>query len=188
MKLRWIVGIIAMIALVSAVSAAGIVISVNGQTVGAGSTAVIPVTVSGASGLGGVDLTVTYDPKVLKFVSAEAGALSTNGMIESNEAMPGTVLIGAVDSAGMTGAGTIVDMTFTVIGATGATSPVDVEVRGAYTTDQKDVASQVTGGTITVGAAGSGAAAGNKSPVNPVVVPGAVALAGIAMVIIRKRS
>jgi hypothetical protein len=188
MKSRWIIAMIAMIALVGAVSAAGIVISVNGQTAGAGSKAVIPVTVSGASGLGGVDLTVTYDPKVLKFVSAEAGALSTNGMIESNEPTSGTVLIGAVDSKGMTGDGTIVAMTFNVIGANGATSPVGVEVRGAYTTDQKDVASQASGGTITVGAAGAGAASGKQSPMSPVVILGAIGLAGLAIVIIRKKS
>ena len=60
MKDRWIIGIIAMIALIGAVSAAGIVISVNGQTVGAGGKALIPVKVAGASDLGGVDLTVTY--------------------------------------------------------------------------------------------------------------------------------
>jgi len=192
MKLRMIIGIIAMIALIGAVSAAGIVISVNGQTVGAGSKAIIPVKVAGASNLGGVDLTVTYDPKVLKFESAASGALSTNGMIEANEATPGTVMIGAVDSAGMTGDGTLVDMTFSVVGATGATSPVDVTVRGAYTADQKDVASQANGGTITVGAAGTGSGAaagtGKKSPVSPVVVLAAIGLAGLAMVIIRKRS
>lgn len=191
MKDRWIIGIIAMIALIGAVSAAGIVISVNGQTVGAGGKAVIPVKVAGASDLGGVDLTVTYDPAVMKFAGAETGALSTNGMIESNEATPGTVMIGVVDSAGMTGDGTVVDLTFNVIGAAGATSPVNVAVRGAYTTDQKDVASQTTGGTITVGAAGSGSGAGTsegkKSPVSPVIVLGAVGFAGLMFVMIRRR-
>jgi hypothetical protein len=188
MKFQWIFAVIAMIALAGVVSAEGIIIGISGQTVGAGSQAVIPVTVSGASALGGADLTVTYDPAVLKFVSAKAGALSKNGMIESDESAPGTIMIGVLDSQGMTGDGNIADLTFTVTGASGTTSPVGVEVRGAYTLEQVEVVSQVTSGTITVGAAGTGTAAGTKSPVNIVVVIGAVGIAGFALILMRKNS
>ena len=182
MELRWVLIWITVAALVSPASAAAVVVSVNGQTVGAGSKAVIPVTVSRASDLGGVDLTVTYDPNVLKYAGAEAGGISTNGMIESNEPVAGTVMIGIVDSKGMNGDGTLVDMTFSVIGASGTTSPVDVRVRGAYSTGQKEVAAQPSGGVITVGASGG------ASPISPVVAIGAVAFAGLAAVFFRRSS
>jgi hypothetical protein len=176
MKSTWIIAFVAVLALVGTVSAAGIVVSIDGQTVGAGGKAVIPVKVTGASNLGGVDLTVTYDPAVLKFTSAEQGALSTNGMIASNETRPGTVVMGLVDSKGMTGDGNLVVLTFDVIGSEGSSTQMNVIVRGAYSSDLKDVANQGTGGTITVGAAGSGT--GGKIPLSMVVVIIALIIVG----------
>jgi hypothetical protein len=169
MKITWFIALIAVLALVCSVSAAGIVVKIDGQTVGAGGKAVIPVKVTGASNLGGVDLTITYDPAVLKFTKATQGALSTNGMIESNETRSGTILIGMVDTQGMSGDGNLVDLSFDVIGAQGSSSQMNVIVRGAYGSNLKDVANQGTGGTITVGAPGSGTG-GNKTPLSIVTI------------------
>jgi hypothetical protein len=185
MKITWFMVLIAVFALVCTVSAAGIVVKIDGQTVGAGGKAVIPVKVAGASNLGGVDLTVTYDPVVLKFTKAEQGALSTNGMIEANETRPGTVLMGLVDSKGMTGDGNLVDLTFDVIGAQGSSSQMNVIVRGAYSSDLKDVANQGIGGTITVGSPGSGT--GGKTPLSIVTVTIALIIVGVVVLKIRNR-
>ena len=183
MKITWFIALIAVIALVCTVSAAGIVVKIDGQTVGAGGKAVIPVKVTGASNLGGVDLTVTYDPAVLKFTKAAQGALSTNGMIESNETHQGTVLMGLVDSQGITGDGNLVDLSFDVIGAQGSSSQINVIVRGAYGLDLKDVANQGIGGTITVGPPGSGS--GSKTPLSIVAV--IIALIVFGMVAIKTK-
>ena len=183
MKITWFIASIAVIALVCTVSAAGIVVKIDGQTVGAGGKAVIPVKVTGASNLGGVDLTVTYDPAVLKFTKAAQGALSTNGMIESNETHQGTVLMGLVDSQGITGDGNLVDLSFDVIGAQGSSSQINVIVRGAYGLDLKDVANQGIGGTITVGPPGSGS--GSKTPLSIVAV--IIALIVFGMVAIKTK-
>lgn len=173
MQRRAVFGVFALLVLVSAAGAAGIVVGIDSQTVGAGGTAVIPVKVTGASGVGGLDLTVTYDTASLKFVKGEAGPLAANGMIETNEVQPGTINIGIVDSQGISGDGSVILMTFTVLGAQGSSSQMDVVVRGAFGTDLKDVANQAAGGTITVGPPGSAGGAG-KLP-----LPAGVAVAAV---------
>ncbi|MEI6293546.1 MAG: cohesin domain-containing protein [Methanomicrobiales archaeon] len=159
-------------------AAAAMTVSVGSTTVNANSKAVIPVTVSGASNLGAMDLVITYDPAVLKFSSADLGELSTNGMIDSNAGTPGTVKIGIVDTKGVTGDGTLVKMTFDVIGQNGATSPVNVQVAGAWNLDLVDIQTSVSGGTITVG--------GKKAPLSMVTMLGALC-AAVVLLGIRSR-
>jgi hypothetical protein len=178
---------VAVIVLVGVVSAAGIVVKIDSQTLAAGGKAVIPVKVSGASNLGAIDLTVTYDTAALKFSKAELGAFPTNGMVEANEVQPGTIFIGIVDSNGMTGDGTLADLTFDVLGAQGSSSQMNVAVRGAYATDLKDVVNQVSGGTITVGAPGSGTGTGGKASLSVAVAIGALIVAGAAAVVVMNR-
>jgi hypothetical protein len=180
MQRRTVFGVLALLVLVSAAGAAGIVVGIDSQAVGAGGTAVIPVKVTGAAGVGGLDLTITYDTAALKFVKAEAGPLAANGMIEANEVQPGTVNIGIVDSQGINGNGNVILLTFTVLGAQGTSSQMDVVVRGAFGTDLKNVANQAAGGTITVGPAGSGS--GGKPALSPAPLLAVLAMAAVAVI------
>ncbi len=95
MKFKVLCLCIGLALLVAGAAAATMTVSVDSATVSAGSKAVIPVKVSGASNLGAMDLVITYDPVVLKFSGADLGEISTNGMIDSNSATPGTVKIAA---------------------------------------------------------------------------------------------
>ena len=105
---------------VGAATAANVTLSVQSQTAPSGGTVTVPIAIAGASSIGAMDLTVTYDPAILKFVEAKTGALSTNGMVQANGTRPGTVRIAFVDSKGVTGDGAI-NVAFTAKGANGAT-------------------------------------------------------------------
>ena len=74
---------------VAAASAANVTLSIQSQNVAPGGTATVPIAVAGATSIGAMDLTVTYDPAVLAFVEAKTGALSTNGMVQANGTTPG---------------------------------------------------------------------------------------------------
>jgi hypothetical protein len=166
--------------LVAGATAATMTVSVDSATVNAGSKTVIPVTVSGASNLGAMDLVITYDPSVLKFSGADLGEISTNGMIDSNSATPGTVKIAIVDTKGVSGGGVLVKMTFDVIGQNGAKSPVNIQVAGAWNLDLVDILTSVSSGTMSVG--------GAKTPLSTVGVLGALCVAVIFLGIrIRRR-
>lgn len=179
MKFKVLFLCIGLALLVAGATAATMTVSVDSAAVSVGSNAVIPVKVSGASNLGAMDLVITYDPAVLKFSSADLGELSTNGMIDSNGATPGTVKIGFVDTKGVNGDGTLVKMTFNVIGQNGATSPVSVQVAGAWNLDLVDIQTSVSGGTITVG--------GKKAPLSAVTLLGALCVAVIFLGIRSRR-
>ena len=140
--------------LVAAASAANVTLSVQSQTVASGGTATVPIAIAGASSIGAMDLTVTYDPAVLAFVEAKTGALSTNGMVQANGTTPGTVRIAFVDSAGINGDGVILTLAFTSKGANGASSKVDLVSRGVYNLDRVDVPVTTAGGTVTIGSGG----------------------------------
>jgi hypothetical protein len=156
--------------IVATVNAAVITVSIDSTSAGSGSKVVIPVKVSGASNLGAMDLMTTYDSSVLKFSSAEVGSLSTNGMIESNGNSPGVIKIGFVDSRGVTGDGTLITLTFDVVGKNGATSKITPQVTGAWNTNLVDAQVTTTGGVFTV-------AEGGKTPLSIVTVVGALCCA-----------
>jgi hypothetical protein len=62
---------------------------------------------------------------------------------------------------------------------------MNVIVRGAYSSDLKDVANQGIGGTITVGSPGSGT--GGKTPLSIVTVTIALIIVGVVVLKIRNR-
>ena len=149
MKNTVIVGILIMLVLAANVNAAGVSIKIDDMSVEQGSKSMIPISVAGASKLGAADIKMEYDPTVLKFADAELGEISTNGIIESNEVSPGTVLLSFADTKGITGDGTLIELNFEVIGAAGSSTKIELEGR-AYGIDLKDISAETTGGTITV--------------------------------------
>lgn len=180
MRVQAIIGIIILSALIGCAGAASVTVSVSDSSIGAGGTADIPVTISGADNMAGMDLTVTYDPGVLEFTGVKQGDLTKNGLVEANEVLPGTVNIGFVNPAGISGDGTLYTLGFTAVGEKGASSPVTLVNRGAFNLDRLDVPLAVTGGTVTVGDKAM-AAIGTE------VVLGALALAVLAAVYLRKQ-
>jgi len=150
MRFQLMIGIMLLLALVGASAAAGVTVSVADTSVGTGGKADIPVTISGADKMGGMDLTVTYDPAVLSYTGVKQGDLIKNGMIEAHETKPGTLNIGFVNPAGISGDGTLFTLGFTAPGAKGTTSPVTLVNRGGFTTNHLDVPATMTSGTVTV--------------------------------------
>lgn len=141
--------------LIGTASAAAVIVTIPSSSVGAGAKATIPVTVSGASNLGAMDLTITYDPAILKFSKAELGELSTNGLVEGNEALPGVAKISFADTKGISGDGTLLKVTFDVVGVKGASTTLNAGAK-AYGLDLKDIPATTQGGTITVSQPKSG--------------------------------
>jgi len=131
------------------VNAAGVSIKIDDMSVEQGSKSMIPVSVAGASKLGAMDIKMEYDPTVLKFVDAELGEISTNGIIESNEVSPGTVPLSFADTKGISGDGTLIELNFEVTGAVGSSTKIEIKAR-AYGIDLKDISVETKGGTITV--------------------------------------
>ncbi|MDO9325855.1 MAG: cohesin domain-containing protein [Methanoregula sp.] len=179
MKFKTVCMVLGLALLISGATAAAMTVSVDSASVSAGSKAIIPVKVSGASNLGAMDLVITYDPSVLTFSSADLGGLSTNGMIDSNSATPGTVKIAIVDTKGVSGDGVLVNLAFTVVGKNGEKSPVNVQVTGAWNLNLVDIQTSVSSGTISVG--------GAKSPLSIVSVIGAICVAVIFLGIQSRR-
>lgn len=136
--------------------ASAVNLSVQSQTVASGGTATVPIAIAGASSIGAMDLTVTYDPAVLSFVEAKPGALSTNGMVQANGTTPGTVRVAFVDPAGVSGDGVILTLAFKATGANGASSAIGLASRGVYNLDRVDVPVTTQGGTVTIGSGGAG--------------------------------
>jgi hypothetical protein len=150
MRLPGIIGIMILLSLIGTAGAAGVTVSVADTSIGTGGSADVPVTISGADRLGGMDLTVTYDPAVLKYTGVKQGDLTKNGLIEAKEAEPGRVNIGFINAAGISGDGTLLTLGFTATGAKGTSSPVTVVNRGGFTTSHLDVPATVNSGTVTV--------------------------------------
>lgn len=160
MKNTIIIGILIMLLFVAQVNAAEVLIKVNDLSVEQGSKSMIPVSVSGASKLGAMDIKITYDSKVLKFSGAELGEVSTNGIIDSNGVDSGTVLLSFADTKGISEDGTLIKLNFEVVGAVGSSTKIGLEGR-AYGIDLKDIALKTSGGTITVsGKSGGGGMCG----------------------------
>ncbi|WP_445474537.1 cohesin domain-containing protein [Methanococcoides methylutens] len=84
-------------------------------TTSVGSSIEVPIMMSNGADVGSMDLVVTYDPDILSLASVEKGDL-TNGMVQANTEMEGTIIISIVDVDGITGDGELVVMSFDVIG------------------------------------------------------------------------
>jgi hypothetical protein len=175
MKVQTFVLFAGLVLLLAGPAAAAMTVSIDSTTAAAGSTAIVPVKVSGASNLAAMDLVVTYDPSVLQFSSADLGAISTNGMVEANSASPGTVKIGLVDTKGISGDGTLVSMNFKVVGGSGTSSQVNPQVSGAWNLDLVDIQTTTSSGTLTVG----GGESGGSIPLSMATVLGAVCVSGV---------
>jgi type 1 fimbria pilin len=136
-------------ALVGHAMAAATTMSVADSKGAKGETVKVPINVAGASNLGALGLSLTYDSSVLKGIRAEGGTLASNSMVESNELKPGTLRISLIDSKGILGDGGIVDVTFEVLGDTGTSTQISMEAVG-WDTNRLDVPLKTSPGTFRV--------------------------------------
>jgi hypothetical protein len=155
MKKQFILFLALMGLLLIGTASAAVIVTIPSGSVGAGAKATIPVMVAGASNLGAMDLTIAYDPSVLKFSNAELGGISTNGIVEGNEAQPGMAKISFADTKGISGDGTLLQVTFDVVGAEGASTTLNGDAK-AYGLDLNDIPATTQSGTLTVSQPKSG--------------------------------
>jgi hypothetical protein len=88
-----------------------------------GSMIQIPLTLKGAKEkIGNIDLTLTYDPSVLKAHDTIKGSLTANSIFDYNAGIPGTIKISLADKAGFEGDGSVAYVIFTVVGTAGTSS------------------------------------------------------------------
>lgn len=78
-------------------------------------TVQIPVTLNNADNIGSMDLVLTYDSSVLRATEVRKGSLTEDSILESN-IVDGTIRIGFIDMAGVSGSGSFVNVIFEVIG------------------------------------------------------------------------
>ena len=136
-------------AFVGEAAAAVTTVSVADSSGANGDRVKVPINVVGASNLAAMDISLTYDSSVLKGIEGDSGALATNALVESNEIEAGKMLISFVDTSGISGDGAILEVTFEVIGDSGASTQIAIEAEG-YDVDRLDVPLETAPGTFRV--------------------------------------
>jgi len=102
-----------------------------------------------ASSLGSLELTLTYDPTVIKAVSVEKGTLASNASLEYSVDKPGRVWVGMVDANGINGSGALAIINLDVTGSGDKTSSLDFEkVAANRSTNLMEINTQTTPGSV----------------------------------------
>ncbi len=129
-----------------------------------GSTVRIPVSLCGADRLGDLNVTITYDPSVLRATGFLRGAFLGNALFDANLVPQGTIRLGMADNEGLTGNGYLTYLEFDVVGAPGSKTVLRGQVTTAHRADNDQaVQVSVVDGLFTVTAeATKGDANGDK--------------------------
>ena len=101
-------------------------VRVSDVTARPGATVQVSIKVAGAANVGGLHVELSYDASILQAVEVKPGALAEGAMLESNLSSPGQVVIGLIDSGGMSGDGVLAEVVFQVTGQEGDSSPLDL--------------------------------------------------------------
>jgi len=125
---------------------------VLGRGEGEGDIAVkVPVNAQGADDVGALHIELAYDPAVLNATGVEKGTLASNAMMEFSVDTPGRVWVGMIDAAGMNGDGSLVEVSFEVLGQDETTSPLTLEKLAAWdATNIFDIPTEASPGSFTV--------------------------------------
>jgi hypothetical protein len=177
MKIKgYIIITVLMFALISQATAASTTVNVADSKGAKGDNVKVPINVAGASNLGAMGIVLSYDPSVLKGIDANGDTLGANALIESKETKPGTMHISFADSKGISGDGALLDVTFQVVGDTGASTQVSLDATG-YDVNLLDVQMKTSPGTFRVE---------EKSlPIVPIVIA-AIVVVLIAVFVVKK--
>jgi len=104
-----------------------------------------------ASNLGSLELTLTYDPNVVKAVSVEKGSLAPNASLEYSVDKPGKVWLGMIDAGGINGSGTLATVNLAITGSGDASSAMNFEkVAANRSTNLMEIITQNTPGNVRI--------------------------------------
>ena len=89
-----------------------------------GTNVTMPITAGNTSGRGIIafDATITYNAAVLQAVNVTATGLTQGWSITANTSVPGQIRIAAFNAIALSGSGSLLNLTFTVVGTTCAES------------------------------------------------------------------
>ncbi len=93
---------------------------------GTGNVVTVPINASNINGLLAAGLTVNFDPAVLSVQSASTGTLTSGWAFASNLKVPGQYRISMSNASSVSGAGTLANIEFLVIGAPGSSSALTI--------------------------------------------------------------
>lgn len=111
----------------------------------------VPINLENASNVGSLQIEISYDASVLQATQVEAEELGKNAMIESNLDNSGIVIIGIVDSSGIKGSGSVVNISFNVL-ETDASSSVTIKNAAAHDVNTLvDLPTSLTQGSFAAG-------------------------------------
>lgn len=127
-------------------------LAITDQTASPGSSITVPVTVTNAAGIAGIDITLTYNPSLLTATDAVTTAL-TSGFLVQRNVTSGQIQISMANVTGIaSGSGALVNITFSV--SSGATSgqscPLTMTSHSLYDQYAGAVAHQVQNGVFRV--------------------------------------
>lgn len=84
----------------------------------------VPINLANTDGLLAADLTITFDPAVLIATGARTGSLTPGWSLSANTSVAGQITLSMAGSSTVSASGVLAYLEFTVIGAPGASSPL----------------------------------------------------------------
>ncbi len=113
---------------IGAAQAASVTIQVPSIEANADSEVDVPIHVTGASGIGAMQLDVLYDPSILSLETVTSGPLlGSNALLEFDSNTVGRLMMAMVTIDGMNGDDTIATVRFKVLGEEGQKSALTLE-------------------------------------------------------------
>ena len=131
-------------------SGSAVAVSLPANATGAnGTQVIIPVTIGNTTGRGIIsfDAVITFNSAVLNAVSVAAGAVPAGWSITANTGVAGQVNISGFNATPLSGSGTLLDITFNVVGTNGSTSALTLS---SFMFNEGDPSATTTNGTFTV--------------------------------------
>lgn len=175
--MKWLWFLIGFMVFLPNVFAANLVVSAGDSSGQTGELAKIPINLQGASNVGSMDITLTYDSRVLNAVSVENGPLGESAFMEANTENDGVVAIALADSSGISGDGVIAIVSVNVIGETGSTSEIGIEALAYDANTMVDIITSKESGNFTVEEKGSGF--GGKGIITVIIIVIIIIISGL---------
>ncbi|MBN1191087.1 MAG: hypothetical protein JXA46_15125 [Dehalococcoidales bacterium] len=108
----------------------------------------IPINLQNAKNVGSIYLTVSYDPEVIEIKEVTPGELVKDAMLDYNFDQPGSVVIGIINTGGISGDGAIVALYFEIIDENGSSAINLDSVEMCDVNSLVDIRYQVSGGNV----------------------------------------
>ncbi|MDD5647826.1 MAG: cohesin domain-containing protein [Dehalococcoidia bacterium] len=110
----------------------------------------VPVNANNADNLGSLEFELVYDPTIVQPESVTKGDLADNAMLDFSLARSGRVWVALVDSNGLSGSGSLAEITFRRVGSGQTAAVLTLEnVRAYNATTLVDIMTSTTAGSLT---------------------------------------